>query len=150
MRPVHDSWNPGARGPHERRMITRSTQLTGAIIGTKETADSAVSNPQSRKRRGLFGVPMTRRSGVRFTASRGTVWKSVKLSWIRRRCHPQQRQRRRSPNELINVRKSLTKMRRWRRLMLSLGAACPSPPRRRERSSSVRSAWLKVLNQEEG
>jgi hypothetical protein len=61
-------------------MITRSTQLTEEIAGTEETIDSAVSNPQSRKRRGLFGVPMTQRSDVRFTAPRGMIWRSAKLS----------------------------------------------------------------------
>jgi hypothetical protein len=70
-------------------MITRSTQLIEAIVGIEETVDSMVSNPQSRKRRDIFGVPMTWRSGVRFTAPRSMIWKSVKLSWIRRRCHPQ-------------------------------------------------------------
>jgi hypothetical protein len=54
-------------------MITRSTQLTEEIAGTEETIDSAVSNPQSRKRRGLFGVPVTQRSAVRFTAPRGMI-----------------------------------------------------------------------------
>jgi hypothetical protein len=54
-------------------MIVRSTQLTGVIVGIEETTDSVVSNPQSRKRRGLFGVPMTWRSGVRFTAPRGPI-----------------------------------------------------------------------------
>jgi hypothetical protein len=54
-------------------MIMRLTQLTGAIAGTEETMDSTVSNPQSRKRRGLFGVSMTRRSGVRFTTPWGMI-----------------------------------------------------------------------------
>jgi hypothetical protein len=57
--------------------IARSTQLSVAIVGIEETA---VSNPRSRKRRGLFDVLMTRRSAVRFTASWGMIWKSVKLS----------------------------------------------------------------------
>jgi hypothetical protein len=117
---------------------------------TEETADSAVSNPRSRKRRGLFDVPMMRRSGVRFPAPRGTIWRSAKLSWIRRKCHPQQRQCRRNPSEVIIVGKILTEMSRWGRLMLSPGAACPSPPRCRGRSSSVRSDWPSVLSQEEG
>jgi hypothetical protein len=59
------------------------------------------SSEQKEKRH--FGVPLTRRSGVRFTAPRDTIWKSAKLSWIRRRCHPQQRRHHRSPDELINV-----------------------------------------------
>jgi hypothetical protein len=139
-----------ARGPHERRMIARSTQLTGVIVGTEETTYSVVSNPQSRKRRCLFDVLMTRRSGVRFSAPWGTIWRSAKLSWIRRRCHPHQRQCRRNPNEVIIVGKILMEMTRWGRLMLSSGAACPSPPRRSGRSSSVRSAWPSVLSQEEG
>jgi hypothetical protein len=73
------SWNPRARRPHKRRMIMRSTHLTGAIVGTEETADSAVSNPRSRKRRGIFSVPMMWRSGVRFTAPQSMIWKSAKL-----------------------------------------------------------------------
>jgi hypothetical protein len=34
-------------------MIARPTQLTGVIVGTEETADSVISNPWSKKRRGL-------------------------------------------------------------------------------------------------
>jgi hypothetical protein len=60
-------------------MIARSTQLIGAIIGTEETADFTVSNPRSKKRRCLFDVSITRRSGVRFTALQGTIWRSAKL-----------------------------------------------------------------------
>jgi hypothetical protein len=90
-------------------MIARSTQLTRSIIGTEENTDSAVSDPHSRKRRGLFGVPMTQRSGVRFTALRGMIWRSAKLSWIGRRCHPQQRQCRRNPGEVIIIGKILQK-----------------------------------------
>jgi hypothetical protein len=93
-------------------MIARSTQLTGTIVGTGETPDSVVSNPQSRKRRCLSSVPMTRRSGVRFTAPRGTIWWSAKLSRIGRRCHPQQRQRCRNPSEVIIIGKILTEMSR--------------------------------------
>jgi hypothetical protein len=140
LRPGHDSWNTEARGPHERRMIARSTQLTGAVAGTKETADSVVSNPRSRKRRGHFSVPMTRRSGVTFIAPWGMMWRSAKLFYIGRRCHPQQRQCHRNLGKVIIVGKILTEMSRWRRLMLSLGAACSSPPRRRGRSSSAISA----------
>jgi hypothetical protein len=66
-----------ARGPQGRRMIARLTQLTGVIATTEETTDS---NPWSRKRRCIFSVPMMRRSGVRFTALRGMIWKSAKLS----------------------------------------------------------------------
>jgi hypothetical protein len=47
--------------------------LTEVIIRTEETADIVVSNPQSRKRRDLFDIPMARRSGARFTASRGMI-----------------------------------------------------------------------------
>jgi hypothetical protein len=107
---------------------------------TEGTADTATSNPQSKKRRVLFSVPMTQRSGVRFTAPHGTIWKSVKLFWIGRRCHHQQRRCHMSPDELIIVGKILTEMSRWGRSMLSSGAACPSPPRHRGRSSNVISA----------
>jgi hypothetical protein len=51
----------------------RSTQLTEAITRIEETADIVASNPQSRKRRDLFGVPMKRRSGARFTAPWGMI-----------------------------------------------------------------------------
>jgi hypothetical protein len=140
----------GARGPQGRRKIVRSTQLPGVIARTKGTADIMASNPQSRKRRGLFDVLMTRRTGVRFTAPRGTIWKSAKLSWIGRRCQHQQHRRRRIPGELISVGQILTEMSRWGRSMLSSGPACPSPPRRSGRSSSMRSIWPSVLSQEEG
>jgi hypothetical protein len=40
---------------------------------TEGTADTTASNPRSKKRRGLFSVPMTRRSGVKFTAPHGTI-----------------------------------------------------------------------------
>jgi hypothetical protein len=39
-----------------------------AITRTEVTTDTVTSNPRSRKRRGIFGVPMTWRSGVRITA----------------------------------------------------------------------------------
>jgi hypothetical protein len=73
LRPRHDSWNPGARRPHERRMIAKSTQLIGTIVGTEVIVDFVVSNSQSRKRRGISDVLMTLRSGVRFTAPRGMI-----------------------------------------------------------------------------
>ncbi len=38
-------------------MIVRSTHLTGAIVGTEETTDSTVSNPQSRKEKRYFWRP---------------------------------------------------------------------------------------------
>jgi hypothetical protein len=60
------------------------------ITRTEETTDTAASNPRSRKRRDLFDVSMTRKSGVRFTTPHGTIWKSAKLSWIGRRCHHHQ------------------------------------------------------------
>jgi hypothetical protein len=89
-------------------MIVRSTQMTGETV---------VSNPRRRKRRGLFDIQMMRRSGVRFTAPRGTIWRSAKLSWIGRRCHPQQRQCCRNPGEVIIIEKILTELNRWGRLM---------------------------------
>jgi hypothetical protein len=39
-------------------MIMRSTQLTEAIAGTKETVDIMANSPQSIRKRGLFGVLM--------------------------------------------------------------------------------------------
>jgi hypothetical protein len=50
-------------------MVARLTQLIREIARTEETAGTMASNPQSRKRKGIFGIPMTRRSAVRFTAS---------------------------------------------------------------------------------
>jgi hypothetical protein len=50
-------------------MIARLTQLIREIARTEETAGTMASNPQSRKRKDIFGIPMMRRSGVRFTAS---------------------------------------------------------------------------------
>jgi hypothetical protein len=49
-------------------MIERSTQLTGEIARTEETADIAASIPQSRRRRGSSGVPTMQKSGVRSIA----------------------------------------------------------------------------------
>jgi hypothetical protein len=45
--------------------------MTDVIARIEETANIVASNPRSRKRRDLFGVPMMRRSGARFTAPRG-------------------------------------------------------------------------------
>jgi hypothetical protein len=70
-----------------RWMIVRSTQLTEAVTRTKEIVDTTASSPQIRRRKGLSDVPMTRRSGARFTIPWGMIWKSVRLFWIRRRCH---------------------------------------------------------------
>jgi hypothetical protein len=68
-------------------MIKRLTQLPKAITRTEGTRDTAASSPRIRRRRGPFIILMTQRSGARFTAPRGMIWKSTKLSWIRRRCH---------------------------------------------------------------
>jgi hypothetical protein len=148
--PGPNFWKPVARGPQGRRNIMRSTQLIEVVARTEGTVDTVASNHWSRKIRGLFGVPMMRRSGVRFTTPWGMTWKSAKLSWIGRRCHLQQHQCRRSPDELISVEQILTEMSRWGRSMLSLGVACPSPPRCRGISSNMRSTWPSVLSQEEG
>jgi hypothetical protein len=50
-----------------------------AIPRTEDTVDIKANNPHIRKRRSLFGVPMMRRSGARFTAPRGMTWKSVRF-----------------------------------------------------------------------
>jgi hypothetical protein len=84
-------------------MITRSTQLIRVIARTEETMDITASNPQSRRRRGLFDVSMTQRSGARFIAPRGTIWKSARLFWIGRRYNHHLRRHDRSPDELINT-----------------------------------------------
>jgi hypothetical protein len=49
-------------------MIMRSTQLTEVISRIEETVDIMANSPQSRRRRGIFGVLTTRRSGVKFIA----------------------------------------------------------------------------------
>jgi hypothetical protein len=98
-------------------MITRLTQL---IEGTTNTVESS---PWIIRRRGPFDILMTQRSGAKFIAPRGMIWKSAKLSWIGRRCHHQQRRRRRSPGELINVGQILTEMSIWGRSMLSSGGS---------------------------
>jgi hypothetical protein len=54
-------------------MIVRSIQLTEAIARTEETTDIVASSPQSRRKRGLFSVPTTRRSGAKFTAPWGMI-----------------------------------------------------------------------------
>jgi hypothetical protein len=58
----------------------------------RDRGDHRFCSKQSskQKEKGLFGVSMMSRSGVRFTALLGTIWRSAKLSWIRRRCHPHQ------------------------------------------------------------
>jgi hypothetical protein len=61
------------RGPQGRRMIVRSTQLTGVIARTEETVNITASGPRSRRRIGIFDVPTTRRSGVRFTTPRDMI-----------------------------------------------------------------------------
>jgi hypothetical protein len=65
-----ESWG---KGTSRKRKITRSTQLTEAITRTEETVDIMTSNSRSRKRKDLFGIPMTWRSGARFTAPRGMI-----------------------------------------------------------------------------
>jgi hypothetical protein len=58
----------------------RSTLLTEAIARTEETVDTAASSPQTRRRRGLFGILVTQRSDTRFTTPGGTIWKNARLS----------------------------------------------------------------------
>jgi hypothetical protein len=60
-------------------MVVRSTQLIKAFIRTEETTDIMPSSPQSKRRRSLFGVPMTWRSGARFTPPWGMIWKSARF-----------------------------------------------------------------------
>jgi hypothetical protein len=92
-----------ARGPQGRRRIMRSTQLNEVIAWTKDTTDITTSSHRSRRRRGIFSVTMMRRSGARFTAPRGMIWKSARFFWIGRRCHHHQRWRNMSPDELISA-----------------------------------------------
>jgi hypothetical protein len=66
--------------------------------------------------------------------------KSARLFWIGRRCQHQWRRCHRSPGESISAGWILMAMSRWQRSTSSSGVACPSPPRRRGRSSSLRSA----------
>jgi hypothetical protein len=44
-----------------------------------------------KKKRGLSVILTTQRSDVRSIVPQGTIWKSVKLFWIKRRCRHQQR-----------------------------------------------------------
>jgi hypothetical protein len=80
----------------------RSTQLIEAFTRTEETTDIMPSSPR-RKRRRLFGVLMTQRSGARFTAPWDTIWKSARFFWIERRCHHHQCRCHRIPGELIGA-----------------------------------------------
>jgi hypothetical protein len=113
-RPELDYLSPAARGHQKRRKVGRSTPLTGEIIKIMATA---VSSPWIRRRRGISGIPMTQRSGARFTALHDTIWKSARLFWIGRRCHHQQRWRLKSSDRSINAGSILTVMNRWERSM---------------------------------
>jgi hypothetical protein len=54
-----------SKGPSRKKDDGRSTQLTGEIVKIIVTV---ASSPRIRRRRGLSSIPMTQRSGVRFTA----------------------------------------------------------------------------------
>jgi hypothetical protein len=81
LKPGLNSLSPEARRPQRRKMIGRSTQLIEGIINTIVTV---ASSPQIRRRRGISGVSMIQRSGVRSIIPHDTIWKSVKLFWLRR------------------------------------------------------------------
>jgi hypothetical protein len=61
-----------ARGPKRRSMMI------------------VASSTLIKKKRGLFVILTTQRSDVRSIVPQGTIWKSVKLFWIKRRCRHQQ------------------------------------------------------------
>jgi hypothetical protein len=71
----------------------RLIQLTEAITRTEATVDTATSSPRIRWRRDISSVLMTQRSGVRFIAPQGMIWKNAKHSWIRKRCDHQEPRR---------------------------------------------------------
>jgi hypothetical protein len=73
-------------------MIERSTRPTRETARTAEITGITTSSPLIRKRRGLFIALMISRSGVRSIVPQDTIWKSVKVFSIRRRCYCQQRQ----------------------------------------------------------
>jgi hypothetical protein len=76
-RPELGSLNHVARGPRGRsRTIDRSTL---SIMGTAEITGIVSSNPQIKRRKGLFIIPLMQKSGARFIVPMDMIWKSTKL-----------------------------------------------------------------------
>jgi hypothetical protein len=83
-RPELSSLNHVARGPRRRsRTIRRSIQPI------EDITKIMCSDPLIRWRRDCFIALPMQRSGARFIVPLNTIWKSVKLFWIARRCHHQ-------------------------------------------------------------
>jgi hypothetical protein len=111
-RPGLNFLNSTARELQRKKKIGRSTPLIGEIV---KITDITASNPQIRKRRGIFGVRTTQRSGVRSIAPWDMIWKSARLLWIARRCRRQQYWCPKKPVGLSSARLILTVMNRWER-----------------------------------
>jgi hypothetical protein len=58
---------------------------------TRRSMTIVASSTLIKKKRGLSVILTTQRSDVRSIVPQGTIWKSVKLFWIKRRCRHQQR-----------------------------------------------------------
>jgi hypothetical protein len=108
-----------ARGLRRKSRTTRkSTQLIGEITKITDITEIASSSPQIKKTRGLSIALMMQRSGARSIAPQDTIWKSVKIFWIARRCHHQQHWWPRSPVGANTARPILlTTMNNWERSM---------------------------------
>jgi hypothetical protein len=107
------------KGPSKKKRDDRGVNTTNQeTTRTAEIMSIMASNPLLRNKRGLFVALMTQRSGVRSIVPQDTIWKSVKLFWIGRRCHCQQRRCHNMPVGVnITQRILLTTMSRWGRSM---------------------------------
>jgi hypothetical protein len=113
QRPELGSLNHETRGHPRRsnRKIGRSTQwIVGIVVITGITRTTS-NRPHSRRRREHSGDLLIQRSGANFIALQDTIWKSVKLFQITRRCWCRQ-QRKNNVEENI-IRSILTMKIRW-------------------------------------
>jgi hypothetical protein len=104
-----------ARGHQEEGMIRRSTPQNEEIRRTTEDTTTVENNPQIRRKGDSSDVPTAQRSGAKSIASMDMIWKSVKLFWITKRCHHQQRRHPKIPTGESITERSLTETSMWRK-----------------------------------
>jgi hypothetical protein len=91
LKPGLDFWSLVARGHQEEGTIGRSTPRNEEIRRTAKDTATVENNPQIRRKGDPSDAPIAQRSDAKSIAPMDMIWKNVKLFWIAKRCHLQQR-----------------------------------------------------------
>jgi hypothetical protein len=96
-------------------MTGRSTLQNEEIRRIAEDTSIAGNNTLIRRKGDPSDAPTTQRSGVRSIALMDMIWKSAKLFWIIKRCHPQQRRHPKIPAVENIAERCSTEMSIWQK-----------------------------------